>query len=390
VRARAIGGLAALALVAALGWGCAGRGGAPPPAPQPERTPPLPARPLLGVVVPQSGSAALEQYGQLVLEGVRLALEGAGAAAPELVVLDDAGDAERDPALVQQLEARGAVAVIGPLLSPGVAGAARARRDTTLALISPTASTVPAGLPNVYTLNEPDAEGSAALARYAAHEGLRRAALLYPRTGEYADKAAAFGPVFRSAGGTIVADVPYDSGTTTFRTPLRRIAAATPDALVVFAPERDVQQIAPQIPYYGVAGKGPRLFGGESWTGEEILRQVSPRYTNGVIASTPLVRESPAAAWQDFAKLYESANRRTLDTPFPALGYDAARLVLSALGGGRGRRRADVARQLAGVRDFRAATGVLSLGRGALRREPFLVRIEEGRLVPVQTPGEKR
>ena len=378
-----------LALVAALGWGCAGGGGAPPPTPQPERTPPPPARALLGVIVPQSGSAALEQYGQLVLEGVRLALAGAGAAAPELVVLDDAGDAERDPVLVQQLEARGAVAVIGPLLSPGVAGAARARRDTTLALISPTASTVPAGLPNVYTLNEPDTEGSAALARYAAHEGLRRAALLYPRTGEYADKAAAFGLAFRSAGGAIVADVPYDSGTTTFRTPLRRIATLTPDALVVFAPERDVQQIAPQISYYGVAGKGPRLFGGESWTGEEILRQVSSRYTNGVIASTPLVRESPAAAWQDFAKLYESANRRTLDTPFPALGYDAARLVLSALGRGRPRRE-DVARQLATVRGFRAATGVLSLGRGGLRREPFLVRIEEGKLVPVQTPGATR
>ncbi len=365
-------------------------GAARPPVARPPATvppPPAPARPVIGVVVAQSGSPALVQYGELVMQGVRLAVDSASPTAPELVVLDDGGDAERDPELVRQLAARGAVAVIGPLLSPGLAGAARARSDTALVLISPTASTIAPGLPNTYSLNVPDEEGVAALARWAASAGVTRVALLYPRMAEFQEKARAFAAALRGARGSIVADVPYESGMTTFQTPLRQVAEAAPEGLAVFAPERDVRQLAPQIAYYGVSGRGLRLLGGENWTGEEILRLVAPRYTNGVVASTPLVRESAAAAWQDFTRLYESTYKRTLDTPFPALGYDAARLVLSALPRGRSvPRPVDVARRLAALRGFRGATGVLAVKRGALVRQPFLVRIEEGRLVPLETP----
>ena len=367
---------------------CAGRAAAPAPrAPATQPPPPAPARPIIGAIVPQSGSPALVQYGDLVLQGVRLAVDSASPTGPQLLVLDDGGDAERDPELVRQLAARGAVAVIGPLLSPGLASAARARGDTALVLISPTASTLPASTRNVYSLNVPDQEGVAALARWAAGAGVTRAALMYPQTAEFAEMAQAFAAGFRAAGGTIVADVPYDSGTTTFRTQLRRIASASPEGLAVLAPERDVRQLAPQIVYYGVLEKGVRILGGESWTGEEILRLVDPRYTNGVVASAPLVRESPAAGWQDFTRLYETAYKRTLDTPFPALGYDAARLILSALPRGRSAPRPEeVARRLATLRAFRGATGVLAVKGGALVRQPFLVRIEEGHLVPLVTP----
>jgi len=379
--------LSAVSLGAATLGACAGRAAVPaPPPPQPPPPQP-PARAVIGVVVPQSGSPALVQYGDLVLQGIRLAVDSTSATSPRLVVLDDAGDPERDPELVRQLAAQGAVAVIGPLLSSGLAGSARARSDTALVLISPTASTVAPGLPNVYSLNVPDEEGATALARWAAQTGVTHVALLFPRMAEFQEKAQAFASAFRAAGGTIAAEVPYDSGMTTFRDPLKRVGDAAPEGLAVFAPERDVRQLAPQISYYGLAGKGLRLFGGENWTDEEILRLVDPRYTNGLVASTPLVRESPAAAWQEFARVYESAYRRTLDTPFPGLGWDAARLVLSALPRGRGPRPEDVARRLAGLKGFRGATGVLALKAGALVREPFLVRIEEGRLVPLETPA---
>ncbi len=365
---------------------CAGRAPAPAAPPQPPPPAAVVARPVIGVVVPQSGSPALVQYGELVMQGIRLAVDSASTTGPRLVVLDDGGDAERDPELVRQLAAQGAVAVIGPLLSPGLASAARARSDTALVLISPTASTVAPGLPNIYSLNVPDEEGVAALARWGARDGVTRVALLYPRMAEFDEKARAFASAFRAAGGTVAAEVPYDSGMTTFKDPLKRVADASPEGLAVFAPERDVRQLAPQISYYGLAGKGLRLFGGENWTGEEILRLVDPRYTNGLVASTPLVRESPAAAWQELTRLYESTYRRTLDTPFPALGWDAARLVLSALPRGRTARPADVAVRLAALKGFRGATGVLALKGGAIVREPFLVRIQDGHLLPLETP----
>jgi len=376
-----------LPLAATIVTACAPAARAPAPV-TPPPPPPPPARAVIGAILPQSGSPALQQYGELVLQGVRLALDSGTARwtnPPQLVVLDDAGDAERDAALLGQLERQRAVAVIGPLLSAGVASAARARADTALAVVSPTASSLAPGLRNTYSLNQPDAEGFAALGRFAARTGIARVALLYPRIPESTGQAQAFAAALRAAGGTVVADVPYDSGTNTFKAELKRVADANPDGLFVPAPERDVRQLAPQISYYGVSARNLRILGGPAWTSDEILRLVSARYTNGVIAVTPLLRESPAAGWQEFARLYEGTYKRTLDTPFPALGYDAARLVLLGLSRTQPR-RADIAHRLAGLQAFRGATGVLAARAGTIVREPFIVRIDAGKLVPLETP----
>ncbi len=163
------------------------------------------------------------------------------------------------------------------------------------------------------------------------------------------------------------------------------MADANPEGLFVPAPERDVRQLAPQIAYYGVSARGLRIMGGPTWTSDEILRLVSQRYTTGVVAVTPLLKESPAAGWQDFARLYEGTYKRTLDTPFPALGYDAARLVLLGLSRTQPR-RADVTRRLATLQSFRGATGVLAVHAGTVVRHPFIVRIDAGKLVPLETP----
>ena len=68
----------------------------------------------------------------------------------------------------------------------------------------------------------------------------------------------------------------------------------------------------------------------------------------------------------------KTRHRRSLDHPLPALGYDAARLAARALTAGN-----------VSVRDYRGATGVLTLNDDSVTRKPFLVRIQAGRLVPV-------
>ena len=47
-----------------------------------------------------------------------------------------------------------------------------------------------------------------------------------------------------------------------------------------------------------------------------------------------------------------------------------------------------IERALATVRDFRGATGVLTLRDGTIVHEPFIVRLEEGKLVTLQAPGQ--
>lgn len=379
--------------VAALLAGCAAGAGRPEGAtvPREEATPEARTEPArIGVVVPLSGAEELVRYGELVLEGVELAArersDAAGTRAIELDVVDDGGDPERAADAVRALESRGAVAVIGPIL-PGVAeAAARARSDSRLVLIDPIGPADPAA-PNVFALNAPDVLGAEALARYAARLGWVRAAILYPRMGAHRRQAEAFAAALRAVGGRIVADMPYDAGTTTFATHLRAIAAAAPQAVFVPAPERDVHQIAPQITYYGLAGAGVKVLGGEDWAAESVRDRVATRYLEGVVVATPLPPSSDEVAWGEFVARYEEARRRTLRHPFPALGYDAMALVLAAVDAGASS-PAEVAEAIHRVRSLRAATGVLSIEQGRVVRRPFLMRYEQGILRPATGPGD--
>ncbi len=340
---------------------------------------------VIGVIVPQSGSPYLRQYADLVLEGIRLAAEhegGPGERPVELVIVDDGGDPARAAERIRELEQRGAVGVVGPLLESGIVAAARARTDSALVLISPTAPEIGQPLSNVYSLVAGDTRGAEALAAYAGRTGLRNVALLYPRTRAYQAQAQAFAAALQRQGGRVVADVPYDSGTTTFGAQLRQIAAATPQALFVPAPERDVRQIAPQIAFYGLKELGVQVFGGEAWASDEVLRLVERQYLDGVIAATPLYKLSPESGWQAFTQRYESTYRRTLNSELPALGYDAVRLLIQALGRDRPA-PGDVAQRVSAISDLRGATGILSVQDGVLVRRPYLVRIEGGELIPL-------
>src|SRR5690606_24267310 len=148
---------------------------------------------------------------------------------------------------------------------------------------------------------------------------------------------------------------------------------------------RIIQQMAPQFEYYGLGAV--QILGSDAWTTDEVLRMVPQRNLEGVIATTPLLRTSDAVAWEQFVGLYEAAQRRSLDTPYPALGYDAARLILDAITRSGGREPGDVARALASTTDFRGATGVLSLTDGTVTRRPFVVQVRAGRLVPLEGAG---
>jgi branched-chain amino acid transport system substrate-binding protein len=380
----------AVVLVAACGGGSAPRPAPERPRPvQPPPPDPTPSTVRVGAILPQSGGTALQQYGELVRQGIDIALaehRRGGGGEVELVVADDAGDAANAPRALRELEAGGVVAVIGPLLEQGLAAAASARASPQLALVSPTAPARPQSA-NAYALNTEDTRGAEELARYALRRGYRNIGVLYPRTEDFRRLAEAFRATIQAGGGRLAADVGYDPNLTTFAEPMARLRASAVDVIFAPATERIIRQLAPQFSYYGLGAV--QLLGSDGWTSDDLLRTMG-RTLEGVIATTPLLRGSQAVAWDQFVGLYEAAERRTLDTPYPALGYDAARLVLDAAARARTGRPADVARALAAVDDFRGATGVLSLRGGTVTRRPFLVQIRSGRLSPVADPGGGR
>ena len=332
------------------------------PREQPAREAPL----RIGVIVSSTGSAILRQYADLVLEGVRVGADAASTArrAVELVVRDDGGTAAGAARALRELEAQGVRAVVGPLTDDALAAAARARSRDDLVLISPTAVTDPDAVFNAYALNVVDTRGAAALGEYARRYA--RVGVLYARTASARAQARAFTDAFARSG--TVTEAPFDSGATTVSAQLRRVRDARVQALFITATERELQLILPQVDYFGLTGV--QLFGDESWTSESA-RALPQRVLQGAIVAIPLWRESDDLAWQDFVARYESTYRRSLDNAIPALGYDAALLAVRAAGGGM---PGDA---------FRGATGVLSLSGDSITRRPFLVRIDRGRLIPV-------
>lgn len=371
----------------------------------------------LGVVLPRTGSRLMVRYGDLLLEGIQLAVreaEGRERRPIELVVADDAGGT-RTRAAVAELESRGVIAIVGPLLPQQLAEAAAARTTATLVTVSPTIPEDPQR-ENLYTVNTDDARGAQALGRYAAEVGLRRAALLYPRTPEHERKASAFAVEFEAMGGEVRIAVPYDSGTTTFAPHMGRILDAMaprpplygdsvgsalvapapadtsgrPFALFVAAPDRDVRQIAPQVAFYGLDSAGVQVFGDEAWAGAAVRRVVPPQDLEGVIATSHFPPDrADALADPDFVRRYEERYRRSLDNQLPGLGYDAANLVLQALPN-RMVTPGALARRFSLLAGLRGATGTFSVRAERVVRTPYLVIIRGGALAPAPTPAEHR
>jgi ABC-type branched-subunit amino acid transport system substrate-binding protein len=343
--------------------------------------------PLLAALLPATGPPSLTEFGTLLEEGVQVAIEmeREGARRPaQLRTLDDGGSVQGAVNQLQEAERTGASAFIGPLLDDALAATARNRRRA-VPMISPTARNVPEGVPAVYSLSGPDPRPARMLADYAARSGLSRVVLMYPRIPSSSFEADAFRAAFESAGGTVLRELAYPAGTTYFENDMRQVEELVPDALVLPLQAPDIELVAPQVTFFGLDTLGVRVLGTSEWGRREVLDVVDPRHTNGVVTVSPFLagRQPPAAT--EFQTRYEALHRKTLRSNVPALGFDAARILLEALSGGA-RSAEDLDRELSGLRNFPGATGTFSVEDGLLVREHFLVRLENRTMLPVIVP----
>ncbi|HSJ23985.1 MAG TPA: penicillin-binding protein activator [Longimicrobiales bacterium] len=334
----------------------------PEPVEEPRREAPL----RIGVVVSSTGSAVLQRYAEMVLDGARLGADQAGTdrRQVELVIRDDGGTAAGATRAVRELEAAGVRHIVGPLLDESVSAAASARSGEGTLIISPTAVAQPTMTRNVYALNVVDTRGATALGEYARRYG--RVGVLYPRSPDQTQQARAFMEAYRAGGGAVT-DAGFDPGSTNVTAQLGQLRQARVEAIFFPGTERHLQLVLPQIDYAGLGAV--QMLGTETWL-SDALRGAPQRVIEGAIVATPLWQDSPELAWQEFVRQYENRYRRSLDNPIAALGYDAVLLAVRAADG-----------QASG--DYRGATGVMNVQPEGITRKPFLVRIQSGRLVPV-------
>ncbi|MEN8375455.1 MAG: penicillin-binding protein activator [Gemmatimonadota bacterium] len=338
---------------------------------------------VLGAIVPQSGSRVLERYGELVMEGARLAIDTFRSATErdvDLRVADDGSDQALGARLVLSLEEQGADGILGPLLSESLTAAADARVNTDVPMISPTASEHPSADRNAYTLNGPNPVDAETLADYALRRGFARVAIVHPRTPGFELLAAAFRDRLVAGGREPTLIIPYAPEKTTFRDVIEEMTAAGVE--VVYAPtdQRGVRQLAPQLAFLGDSLATLEVLGNDAWASDEVLRLVEPGALEGVVAATSAGATTADTMHAAFVERYESTYRRTLDNPFPALAYDATLLLLRQAAAGR---EGEEAQGIAADTWHRGATGWIGVRDGIIVRRPRLVRIEAGRVMPI-------
>ncbi len=341
----------------------------------------------LGALLSTSGSPAFQGLTREIREGIEVALsreEAHGLPPTRLEVEDDGGDAGQAAAALRRLEGAGVFGVVGPLMDPLVRSAVDARIGR-LPLISPTARVVPTEAGSVLALTGGDPEAARTLAALARREGVRRVVVMYPDLPEMSQEAGWFRDAFEGAGGTILRSFAFPPRATNFADPMQETVRLAPDGLVLLLPPELVELVAPQVAFHGVDDlEGLKIFGNETWSSDAILQGVNPRHTEGVFTVTS--REGGTGfgpGWSEFVSAYEEHFQRTLRSPVPALGYDAALLLLRAARDGGGTPEG-TARALESIRDFPGATGRLSIVDGRIRRTYLPVRIEGRR--PVLLP----
>ncbi|MYC89823.1 MAG: ABC transporter substrate-binding protein [Gemmatimonadales bacterium] len=350
----------------------------------------------IGAILPLTGDLA--EVGQVLREGIELAVERYGAERPagfdvELIVLDDESNPENTVGLVRSLEERDVIAIVGPLRSESFAAAVRARRNPRLPIISPTATEVLNPAPATYTLYDTDTRASDVaeeLARWTLEVlRLRRVAVLEPDGVGLGGAVTAFTRTIREHGGLLVGHERYDPGLTTFQGPIEAIAASEPD--VVFAPAASasgVLAVAPQLFYYGLYDV--IVIGSEAWAEPAALRRLERFATDHRVVGLATDRVSRDTPWRRFVADYERRYRKTLrDNIMPALAHDATLLVLTALDGARLPIPAALAAYLELGPEVEGVTGRLrpEAGRSVVRRSTEVRMLVDGS--PVEAEREE-
>jgi hypothetical protein len=339
--------------------------------------------PVIGAILPTSGSPRLREFAELIQQGIRIALEQFGQAdgdrvAVELVVQDNGGLVRDAPRLLASLDSASALAVIGPLQDGALADVAR-QRPGILAMISPTAPRVPEAAEGVYSLAGDDPGASQALARYAMDSDLRTAVVMYPESRDAVFEARSFVEAFESLGGSVLREFAYPAGSTFFGEQLQEVDSLRPAALVLPLPPRDVELLAPQVTFYGLDSLEIRVLGTSGWTDEEILARVATRHTNGVVSASAQPPNGESEGYRRFVDAYEAYHQRTLPSAVPALGYDAAAILLEGIRMGANT-RGQLLANLENISGLAGATGVYSIEDGRVVREHFVVCLQDRRV----------
>jgi branched-chain amino acid transport system substrate-binding protein len=340
----------------------------------------------VAMLLPLSGE--LQSFGEEIFHGATVAAEQYRRESGErltLVPYDTKGypiDAAR---LARELAGGGADAVVGPLTSEEAAVVSAVLSCSPLPLIAPAATQAGLTLLAEGTFQlSPNIELQGVVAAEFAVFGYHAdsAAIITPTSPDHLRMARAFAERFEALGGTIVATEYYRSRDRDFGPYVRDLKAvllgvrsdsavyisdfgdtldieavpAAVDCLYLPGVADQLRLLLPQIAYYTI---NAFYLGSDGW-GDDAIYRLGDNVTRRAVFPSPFLEQERSQEYVRFATEYD--NRYGAQPQrLACLGYDALRVLTSAVQAGADSRE-DLIARLARVKDYRGAAGPVTFG----------------------------
>jgi branched-chain amino acid transport system substrate-binding protein len=311
-------------------------------------------------------------------------LNGAGGVAGrplELLVRDDAQDAEVARRVVAELADLGVQAIVGHMTSSMAVASLPVAEARGVLMVSPTASAaVLRGRDDAFiTLFPSNAEMARALAEHvAARTRVRRVAILVDQSNQAfsATWGEAFGAELAARGGRVTRTVPFTSGT---GRPLGEVAAEAladgPDGLLVVANALDAAALAQQV---RKRDAGVQLLGTDWGFTRDVITHGGSA-VEGALFTQEIDPEDRSPRFAAVAQAYQARFGRPIDFA-AATAYEAVLVLAEGLR--RDPSRAGLRRAVLSVGTFRGLQGEFTIdASGDARRRPRVMTIRAGRMV---------
>lgn len=341
----------------------------------------------VGVILPLSGP--YESHGRNVLAAVELGLGIlSGGDQASILFIEDSGNDPKQAveALTRLAGERKVMAVIGPLDSASALAAARQAQALRVPLITPSLveGVTKAGDYVFQNFFSPADQVAALLDEAMDRRGLRRLAVLAPRTAYGQGFAKLFDAGVLARGGQVVRTVFYDPNQTDFSVDIRQLGHLPPgyrggrgdgpkptlDFEALFIPDNveRVGLIVPQLMYHDVAGI--TLLGTSLWHNPKLV-EAAGRFLQTSIIPDAFDARDPSPLVARFVEQFRQAMGHDPNV-IDAHGYDAALLLRGILQGPQPPRTRQAMRDvLAEIKDVPGACGPLSVGPDRRIKKPL-------------------
>ncbi len=324
-------------------------------------------------------SGADSTFGSDTREGIELAVAETNAAGGvkgkriRVLYEDDKSNAYEAALKVRQLIDRKVVAILGEVASSRSLAGGLIANTSHVPMITPSSTAV------VVTKNRDwvfrtcftdDQQGKVA-ARFVFNDlKKKKVGVFFAAQDSYSSGLArAFRDEMTKLGGEVAVEKGYQKGETNYRTYLGELKAKDPE--VIFVPNyyNEMVLIARQAKELGIPGSV--FVGGDGWDSSNLVDGAGAELEGAHFTN----HYAPDVPWDNSQKFVTVFRARFAHEPtsLAAQGYDSAKLLFDAIERSKDGTRASIRDEIAATKDFRGATGVMTMDKDHNANKPIVV-----------------